>query len=49
VCRDAFERLGLRRLVMVADPHDVAIDLYRALGFAPVETIWCLQRRGPVA
>jgi predicted GNAT family acetyltransferase len=45
VCRDAFERLGLRRLVMCADPHDVAIGIYRSVGFAQVERHWCLQRR----
>jgi predicted GNAT family acetyltransferase len=45
VCRDAFERLGLSRLVMCADPHDVAIGIYRSVGFRQVETHWCLQRR----
>jgi ribosomal protein S18 acetylase RimI-like enzyme len=45
VCRDAFERLGLSRLVMCADPHDVAIGIYRSVGFEPVQTHWCLQRR----
>jgi ribosomal protein S18 acetylase RimI-like enzyme len=45
VCRDAFVRLGLARLVMCADPHDVAIDIYRAVGFEQLETFWCLQRR----
>jgi RimJ/RimL family protein N-acetyltransferase len=45
VCRDAFEQLGLARLVMCADPHDVAIAIYRSVGFAQVETHWCLQRR----
>jgi ribosomal protein S18 acetylase RimI-like enzyme len=48
VCRDAFERLGLRRLVMCADPHDVAIGIYRSSGFAQVERHWCLQRRAPL-
>ena len=47
VCRHAFESLGLQRLVMCADPHDVAIGIYRSLGFAHVETHWCLQRRPP--
>jgi RimJ/RimL family protein N-acetyltransferase len=47
VCRDAFARLGLRRLVMCADPHDVAIGVYRSIGFAQVGTFWCLQRRPP--
>ncbi|HET9976532.1 MAG TPA: GNAT family N-acetyltransferase [Burkholderiaceae bacterium] len=45
VCRHAFDTLGLQMLVMCADPHDVAIDIYRSVGFAQVETHWCLQRR----
>lgn len=45
VCSHAFERLGLQRLVMCADPHDVAIGIYRSLGFSQVERHWCLQRR----
>lgn len=45
VCRHAFEQLGLQRLVMCADPHDVAIGIYRSVGFAQVERHWCLQRR----
>ncbi len=45
VCRHAFDALGLKRLVMCADPHDVAIGIYRSVGFAQVETHWCLQRR----
>lgn len=45
VCTHAFERLGLQRLVMCADPHDVAIGIYRSVGFAQVERHWCLQRR----
>jgi ribosomal protein S18 acetylase RimI-like enzyme len=45
VCKHAFERLGLQRLVMCADPHDVAIGIYRSLGFEQCENHWCLQRR----
>ena len=47
VCRYGFERLGLERLVMCADPHDVAIGIYRAVGFAPCGTQWQLCRRAP--
>jgi ribosomal protein S18 acetylase RimI-like enzyme len=47
VCQHAFDTLGLRRLVMCADPHDVAIGIYRSVGFAEVESHWCLQRRPP--
>ena len=45
VCRHAFDTLGLQRLVMCADPHDVAIGIYRSVGFVQVESHWCLQRR----
>ena len=45
VCRHAFGTLGLRRLVMCADPHDMAIGIYRSLGFVQVDSHWCLQRR----
>jgi ribosomal protein S18 acetylase RimI-like enzyme len=47
VCHHAFNALGLQRLVMCADPHDVAIGIYRSVGFAEVDTHWCLQRRPP--
>ena len=47
VCQHAFEKLGLTQLVMCADPHDVAIGIYRSVGFTQVETHWCLQRRPP--
>ena len=49
VCRHAFGTLGLQRLVMCADPHDVAIGIYRSVGFIEVERHWCLQRRPPRA
>ncbi len=45
VCTHAFETLKLKRLVMCADPHDVAIGIYRSVGFSQVESHWCLQRR----
>ena len=47
VCRQAFDQLGLQQLVMCADPHDVAIRVYRSVGFSQVETTWGLQGRGP--
>lgn len=49
VCQHAFGAIGVRELVMCADPHDVAIGIYRSLGFARIETHWCLQRRAPQA
>lgn len=45
VCRHAFDKLGLARLVMCADPHDVAIGIYRSVGFKQIESHWCVQRR----
>jgi len=47
VGRHAFDALGLKQLVMCADPNDVAIGIYRSVGFVQVETHWCLQRRPP--
>jgi RimJ/RimL family protein N-acetyltransferase len=47
VCQHAFHALGLQRLVMCADPDDVAIGIYRCLGFVQVESHWCLQGRPP--
>jgi len=44
-CRHGFEVLGLRNLVIVADPDDVAIGLYESLGFERGETKWHLERR----
>lgn len=50
VCRHGFETMGLDTLVIVADPDDVAIGLYEALGFEPVASTWQLElapvRRG---
>ena len=45
VCRHAFHSLGLQRLVMCADPRDVAIGVYRSVGFVEVDSHWCLQGR----
>ncbi len=47
VCQHAFLSLGSERLVMCADPHDVAIGIYRSVGFVEVERHWCLQGRPP--
>jgi hypothetical protein len=30
---------------MCADPHDVAIGIYRSVGFVEFERHWCLQGR----
>ena len=43
--RHALDDLGVRRLVMVADPEYLAIRIYRALGFDDSETQVQLTRR----
>ena len=45
VCRRGFEVMGLSSLVIVADPDDVAIGLYEALGFVRDHRLWYLERR----
>ena len=45
VCLDAFERLHLHTLVIVADPLDVAIGLYESLGFERGAGSWHIERR----
>ncbi|MBV9844820.1 MAG: GNAT family N-acetyltransferase [Kutzneria sp.] len=46
--RYALDRLGARRLVIVADPGYVSIRVYRSVGFADEETQVRVQRRQPV-
>lgn len=46
-CRHGFEQQGWHTLVMGADPHDVAIGIYRSVGFAQQDTLWLLERRAP--
>jgi RimJ/RimL family protein N-acetyltransferase len=48
VSRHAFEQLGVSRLWMGADPDDVAIGIYRGLGYQPISSQWSLQRRAAV-
>ena len=45
MCADAFERLKLHTLVIVADPLDVAIGLYESLGFVRGAASWHIERR----
>jgi ribosomal protein S18 acetylase RimI-like enzyme len=45
--RYGFGRLGVRTLVMVADPDDVAIRIYRSLGFTGTETQLQAERPAP--
>lgn len=42
-----FERWGVGEIFMVANPDDVAIGIYRSLGYRAIETEWCLQRNAP--
>jgi ribosomal protein S18 acetylase RimI-like enzyme len=44
VSRYGFSELGVRMLVMVADPDYFAIDLYRAVGFDATETQMQVER-----
>jgi RimJ/RimL family protein N-acetyltransferase len=43
-CRQGFETMGLRTLVMVADPEDVAIGIYESLGFQRGASTWQFER-----
>ncbi len=47
VCRHAFEPWQVGALFMAADPDDVAIGLYRSLGFADLSRCAGLQRNAP--
>ncbi len=42
-----FAHWQLAQAVLCADPHDVAIGIYRALGYQPVGASWELQRNAP--
>jgi hypothetical protein len=43
----AFEHWRVDTAWMCADPDDVAIGIYAALGYATVDEHWGLQRRAP--
>ena len=43
-CRHGFEAMGLRTLVMVADPADVAIGVYESVGFRRGVSTWQFER-----
>lgn len=47
VSRHALQAWQVAEVIMVADPDDVAIGIYRRLGFAEFEREWCLERRAP--
>jgi RimJ/RimL family protein N-acetyltransferase len=44
VCGHGLDLMNLQTLVIVADPHDVAIGLYESLGFERGASTWQLQR-----
>ncbi len=43
----ALERWQVGEVIMIADPGDVAIGIYRSLGYREFECEWCLERRAP--
>ncbi len=43
-CRHGFDAMGLRTLVMVADPDDVAIGVYESLGYRRGTSTWQFER-----
>ena len=47
VSRHALEAWRVAEVIMVADPDDFAIGIYRGLGFTEFEREWCLERRAP--
>jgi len=47
VCEWGFANWDLQRLLMKADPDDVAIGIYRSVGFQGFDRDWALQRRAP--
>ena len=47
VVRQGFERWQCASLFMAADPDDVAIGIYRSIGFADLSTGIGLQRNAP--
>lgn len=43
----ALQRWQAAEVIMVADPDDIAIHLYRSLGWREFEREWCFERRSP--
>ncbi len=43
----AWQQWQVAELIMLADPDDVAIGIYRALGYAAIDSEWLLQRNAP--
>lgn len=47
VTRWGFDHWQLRQAVICADPHDVAVGIYRTLGYHDIGEHWQLQRNAP--
>jgi ribosomal protein S18 acetylase RimI-like enzyme len=47
VSRFGFEQWALDEILMIADPHDVAIGIYESLGYRAIEHEFALQRYAP--
>jgi ribosomal protein S18 acetylase RimI-like enzyme len=47
VTRHGFEQWQLARVLMCADPDDVAIGIYESLGYRRIDREWALQLRAP--
>lgn len=47
VGRHALQEWQAAEVIMVADPDDIAIHLYRSLGWREFEREWCFERRSP--
>lgn len=47
VSMHALAHWQVAEVIMVADPDDVAIGIYRGLGYRAFENEWCLERRAP--
>jgi ribosomal protein S18 acetylase RimI-like enzyme len=45
VTRHGLEAMGLRRIVMCADPADVAIGIYESLGYRRIGVEGFIERR----
>jgi GNAT superfamily N-acetyltransferase len=45
--RHALQVWQAAEVIMVADPDDIAIHLYRSLGWREFEREWCFERRSP--
>ena len=45
--RHGLQRMHWQQLVICADPDDVAIALYRSVGYRDHDSLWLLERRAP--